>query len=299
MVGQYLFLYSLSGPDDLSNLVDSAYRRGAILAYSKSDETAFAERLFRKTREFADQRFRGLPVHVGIAGGSLGAQAAVNAVVVREKVRNIAQVGAIIFLLSALALRSIVGGLFVVVPLAVALGMTVGVMGWTGVWLSMSTSAVMAMGVSIGADFAIYLIFRLREELARASLADGVRRALVTSGTAIFFVSSAVALGYLVLVFSGFKVVGASGGADGADHGARLHGRGDGAAGPGDAPAPALRAPGGGRAGAGSEGAAGELTTIPGARVLGLHGLGVHLGGSTDLMMALTSTAAMTVLQRW
>ncbi len=205
MVGQYLFLYSLSGPDDLSNLVDSAYRRGAILAYSKSDETAFAERLFRKTREFADQRFRGLPVHVGIAGGSLGAQAAVNAVVVREKVRNIAQVGAIIFLLSALALRSIVGGLFVVVPLAVALGMTVGVMGWTGVWLSMSTSAVMAMGVSIGADFAIYLIFRLREELARASLADGVRRALVTSGTAVFFVSSAVALGYLVLVFSGFK----------------------------------------------------------------------------------------------
>jgi hypothetical protein len=115
-------------------------------------------------------------------------------------------VGAIIFLLSALALRSIVGGLFVVVPLAVALGMTVGVMGWTGVWLSISTSAVMAMGVSIGADFAIYLIFRLREELARASLADGVRRALVSSGTAVFFVSSAVTLGYLVLAFSGFKV---------------------------------------------------------------------------------------------
>jgi len=32
-----------------------------------------------------------------------------------------------------------------------------------------------------------------------------VSRALVTSGTAIFFVSSAVALGYLVLVCSGFK----------------------------------------------------------------------------------------------
>ena len=32
-----------------------------------------------------------------------------------------------------------------------------------------------------------------------------MRRALVTSGTAIFFVSSAVALGYLVLVTSGFR----------------------------------------------------------------------------------------------
>jgi uncharacterized protein len=205
LVGQYLLLYSMSGAEDLSSVIDAAYRQGAVLAYTKSDETAFAERLFARTRAFVAERFRGLPVRVGIAGGSLGAQAAVNAVVVREKIRNVLQVAAIIFVLSAFALRSIVGGVFVLVPLAVALGITVGLMGWTGVWLSMSTSAVMAMGVSIGADFAIYLIFRLREELPRGSLADGVRRALVTSGTAIFFVSSAVALGYLVLVCSGFK----------------------------------------------------------------------------------------------
>jgi predicted RND superfamily exporter protein len=205
LAGQYLFLYAMSGPDDLSGLVDAAYRNGAVLAYSKSDESAFAERLFRDTRAFVDERFKGLPVTVGIAGGSLGAQAALNAVVVREKVRNVAQVAGIIFLLSTLALRSVVGGLLVLVPLAVALGITVGLMGWTGMWLSMSTSAVLAMGVSIGADFAIYLLFRLREELAHAPLAHGVRRALVTSGTAIFFVSSAVALGYLVLVGSGFR----------------------------------------------------------------------------------------------
>jgi predicted RND superfamily exporter protein len=205
LAGQYLLLYSMAGPDDLSNVVDAAYRRGAILAYTRSDETAFAERLFARTREFVAARFQGLPVRVGIAGGSLGAQAAVNAVVVREKVRNVLQVAAIIFILSAIALRSIAGAVFVLMPLAVALGLTVGVMGWAGMWLSMSTSAVMAMGVSIGADFAIYLIFRLREELRRAPLADGVRRALVTSGSAIFFVSSALALGYLVLVCSGFK----------------------------------------------------------------------------------------------
>jgi predicted RND superfamily exporter protein len=205
LAAQYLLLYSMSGPDDLSSVVDASYRRGAVLAYTKSDETAFAEDLFARTREFVAARFRGLPVHVGIAGGSLGAQAAVNAVVVREKIRNIAQVAAIIFVLSAVALRSVVGGLLVLVPLAVALGITVGVMGWSGVWLSMSTSAVMAMGVSIGADFAIYLIFRLREEHAATTTPEAMRRALVTSGTAIFFVSSAVVLGYLVLACSGFR----------------------------------------------------------------------------------------------
>jgi hypothetical protein len=145
-----------------------------------------------------------LPVRIGIAGGSLGAQAAMNEVVVHEKIRNVMQVSAIIVLLSALALRSIAGAVFVLVPLLVTVVLTAGIMGWSGIWLGMSTSAVLAMGVSIGADFALYLIFRLREELPTASLEEGVRRALVTSGSAIVFVSSAVALGYLVLVASGF-----------------------------------------------------------------------------------------------
>src|SRR4030095_8610358 len=144
LVGQYLLLYSMSGAEDLSSVIDAAYRQGAVLAYTKSDETAFAERLFGRTRAFVAERFRGLPVRVGIAGGSLGAQAAVNAVVVREKIRNVLQVAAIIFVLSAFALRSIVGGVFVLVPLAVALGITVGLMGWTGVWLRVSTQDVIA-----------------------------------------------------------------------------------------------------------------------------------------------------------
>ena len=41
---------------------------------------------------------------------------------------------------------------------------------------------------------------------AQASIRVAVRTALRTSGKAIFFVSSAVALGYMVLPFSGFSL---------------------------------------------------------------------------------------------
>src|SRR5262249_19673709 len=149
-------------------------------------------------------RLAALRVTVHVAGGAIGAQAAVNEVIVHEKLRNMLQVAAIILVLSALALRSFVGALLVLTPLAMAVAINFGVMGWTRTWLGMSTAAVTAMGVSIGADFAIYLLFRVREELATRDLAASVRRALLTSGSAIFFVSSAVALGYLVLVSSGF-----------------------------------------------------------------------------------------------
>jgi hypothetical protein len=207
-IGQYLFLYSMAaGPNGLLAFVDADYQRTMIRALSKTDTASFSRDLIDRLHTFADARFRGLPVEVGIAGGTLGVQTALNDVVVEEKVSNILQVSAIIFVLCSWLLRSFVGGLFVLLPLAVAVAFNLGMMGWMRIWLDMATATITAMGVSIGADFAIYLIFRIREEWARqADLPAAIRASLRTSGKAIFFVSSAVALGYLVLPLSGFSI---------------------------------------------------------------------------------------------
>ncbi|HXQ21924.1 MAG TPA: MMPL family transporter, partial [Candidatus Acidoferrales bacterium] len=205
LVAQYLFLYSLSGPNDFVSMVDPAHRWSVIRAYAKTDDAQFGRDLFNDLSTFVARRFEGLPAHVHLAGGALGVQTAMNEVIVREKILNVMQVTAIIFVLSALVLRSLVGGLIVLTPLSVAVVVNLGIMGWSHTWLSLATAAVTSTAVSIGADFAIYLIFRIREELARgAALATAIRASLLTSGKAIFFVSSAVALGYLVLPLSGF-----------------------------------------------------------------------------------------------
>jgi predicted RND superfamily exporter protein len=208
LIEQYLFLYSMyAGPDGLSSMIDDDQRALVIRALSKTDSAEFSRAYLHRLEDFAAQRFAGLGVNVGIAGGTLGVQTALNDVIVHEKITNMTQVGIIIWVLSSIVLRSLVGGLMVLGPLALAVMVTLGLMGWTQTWLDMATAAFTAMGVSIGADFAIYLTFRIREEMARApSLEDAVRRALQTSGKAIFFVSSAVGLGYLVLPFAGFSL---------------------------------------------------------------------------------------------
>ncbi len=178
-----------------------------IRGLSKTDSAAFSRQLLGRIQYYAERRFRGLPVTLGIAGGTLGVQTAMNDIVVHEKIVNMVQVGVIILVLSALVLRSLVGGLFVLLPLGAAVVVNLGIMGWSHTWLDMTTAAITAMGVSIGADFAIYLIFRIREEMAlTASPAAAIRVSLRTSGKAIFFVSSAVALGYMVLPFAGFSI---------------------------------------------------------------------------------------------
>lgn len=207
VIGEYLFLYSMAaGPEALSAFVDGAYQHAVIRALSKTDTAYFSRQYLNRLQDYAALRFRNLPVSVRIAGGTLGVQTAMNDVIVREKIFNVAQVSAIILILSIVVLRSLVGGLFVVLPLLVAVGVNLGIMGWSGTWLDMTTAAITAMGISIGADFAIYLIFRMREEARSAELPAAVRTSLLTSGKAIFFVSSAVILGYLVLPLAGFSV---------------------------------------------------------------------------------------------
>lgn len=207
LIAQYLFLYSMSGPNDLSSFVDSNHRNAVLRAYTKTDEAEYGRRIIPELQQFARTRFRGLPVTPRVAGGALGVQTALNEVVVHEKIVNVVQVGAIIFLLSSLALRSLVGGLLVIAPLAVAVAVNLGIMGYSRTWLSAGTATVTAMAVSIGADFAIYLIFRIREEIrGGAEVIEALRASLHTAGGAICFVASAVVLGYLALSLSGFRL---------------------------------------------------------------------------------------------
>src|SRR5262249_8981915 len=143
-------------------------------------------------------------VRVEIAGGELAQATANNRTVVHDKIQNMLQVALVIFVLSALVFRSLTAGLLVLAPLACAVAVNVGVMGWAGTELSFATATYTSMGVSLGADFAIYLLFRLREELRERKLEDAMRETLRTSGKAIFFVASAIAAGYATVLVSDF-----------------------------------------------------------------------------------------------
>jgi len=71
----------------------------------------------------------------------------------------------------------------------------------------MGTAAISAMAVGIGADYAVYFIFRVREEFQRSGdLRQATATAMTTSGKAIAYVATAVAGGYLCLALSLFKV---------------------------------------------------------------------------------------------
>ncbi|TMB16412.1 MAG: hypothetical protein E6J59_19115 [Deltaproteobacteria bacterium] len=204
LTAQYLFLYTLAGgADDFDTLLDSPHRVAKVRLLVHEDSTRYGERLIALAQDQVAKTFP--PGYRVRYSGSLASTAAATEVMVHGKVRNIAQIALITIAIAALLLRSVVGGLLVALPLALTVAVNFGVMGLLGIPLDNVTSAISAMAVGIGADYAIYFLFRVREELAHGgTLEDALGRALMTSGKAVLFVSSAIAFGYATLCLSGF-----------------------------------------------------------------------------------------------
>ncbi|MFZ5864220.1 MAG: efflux RND transporter permease subunit [Nitrospirota bacterium] len=204
LVAQYLFLYSTSGdPQDFDSFVDNDYRRASIWTFIKNDSTTSADILAQKAQAMIAKSFPpGVTVQMG---GSLPQMIALNDVIVKDKFRNMVQMTVVVFTLGAIVFRSLVGGLFVVIPLFAVMIANFGLMGWLHTPLDITAMTTAAMAIGIGADYEIYLLFRFREELVRSgNVLTATRNSMLTSGKAILFVALSIIGGYAVLQVSDF-----------------------------------------------------------------------------------------------
>lgn len=209
LIAQYLLLYSMSGePGDFDGLVDYNYRNAIIQAFVKTDSSAFVADLDARIRPVIAANFPpGVTVRLG---GSITTPTAMNEVMVNGKIKNIIQIYAMVFLVSALLFRSLSLASLILLPLLFTTIAVFGVMGIAGIPLQIATATVSALAIGIGADYAIYMTWRLREELRATGGKDepgAIRATFASAGKAVMFVATAVGAGYAVLMASaGFNI---------------------------------------------------------------------------------------------
>ena len=207
LVSQFLLLYSMSGePADFDRYVDYNYQNANITAFVKYDNSGEIQKVIANTKAFLkDHGDPRIQIHFG---GSVPQSTALSESLVDGKLQNVLQIGLVIFAVSALVFRSLIGALLVVTPLAVTAVVNFGVMGLTGIPLNTPNAITAPMAIGIGADYAIYLLYRIREELGHhATLEAAIDSALESAGRAILYVGTAIAGGYSVLMLSkGFNI---------------------------------------------------------------------------------------------
>ena len=121
------------------------------------------------------------------------------------QVRSLAIAVAVIFTLMAILFTSAKAGLLSIVPNAIPIVGTLGLMGWLGVDLNAGTSLVATVALGIAVDDTIHYMTGFNQEVRR--LGDQTRAMLLTlylRGKAITFTSVALCLGFLVLAASQF-----------------------------------------------------------------------------------------------
>ena len=187
---------------------DRPLSKALLLAYLRDDDSARVGPLVRRAQAWLAAHPAPPGVRVLVAGGVGPTILAVNEHTTYGKLLNTLVVLVVIYVVSSIVLRSPLGGVFVVSPIALTVVMLFGLLGWTGIRLDMGSASVIAMAAGIGADYAIYFLYRLREERARlASDEAAVDAALHTSGRAVLFVAASIGAGFAVMAFSHYPGV--------------------------------------------------------------------------------------------
>jgi len=75
-----------------------------------------------------------------------------------------------------------------------------------GIGMKVNTLTVVALGVGIGVDYAIYIFARMREAMGQGkTLSESYFAALKTTGIAIFYTALTLAAGVAMWMFSDLK----------------------------------------------------------------------------------------------
>ena len=201
--------------------VTSPFDRGArALLMSDDEKTAIAQVLLdvnggQVTRELASEvmaaadpaRAAGIQVE---AGGVLGVRLS------EEKSRRSEMIGlGVGIVILALTFGALVAAGMPIVTAVVALVTGLGLIGLLGhvadIPVVAPTLATM-LGLGVGIDYALFIVFRYRDELHRGeSVREAVARAMATSGSAVVFAGVTVIIALLSLLVARVPILGAMG----------------------------------------------------------------------------------------
>ncbi|HOB40136.1 MAG: MMPL family transporter [Limnochordia bacterium] len=207
-VAQLLLLFSMQGGSGLDSLVTYDYSRALVTAQMKTLDAEAMGQVISQVESFLKERYgaeSGLQAY--LSGTPKVMQRLMNRYV-QTQVSSLVSSGIMVGLIVSLLMKSVVLGLFSLIPLAFTVVVNFGIMGFAGLPLDAVTSMISSVAIGIGVDYAIHYISRYRWEAASGQgTAAALERTGTSAGRAIIFNALALIAGFLVLVFSHFRAI--------------------------------------------------------------------------------------------
>lgn len=179
-----------------------------VLAFLKDHKAENLDAVVRTAETFAHAN-NDKDVQFELAAGSAGIEAATNIVVRQANRTMLLSVYAAVILLCLVAFRSWRATIVAVVPLALTSILCEALMVWLGIGVKVATLPVVALGVGIGVDYALYLVsVQLVHQRAGVPLKEAYKRSVEFTGRVVGLVGVTLAVGVGVWAWSPIKFQG-------------------------------------------------------------------------------------------
>jgi len=195
---------SVNNPD----LFNNACSVMPVIAYLSDHRAETLDRVVHAAASFAAAHGATDRQYL-LAAGSAGIDAATN-IVVREADRTMLfYVYGAVILLCFVTFRSWRAVVVAVVPLMLTSILCEALMVWLGIGVKVATLPVIALGVGIGVDYALYLLsIQLAQQRAGVPLVQAYRHAVQFTGKVVALVGITLAAGVVTWAFSPIKFQG-------------------------------------------------------------------------------------------
>ena len=204
-VGGLMFMYMMSAPvpGALLEYLDPDEQLANMVFYYKDHTGETIRRAIHMVKQWRDSVGNKIPgLHIDLAGGPIGVTAAINEEAFSTNVIVVPAVLVLILMFTFWFYGSFHSGVMMLASMGFATTLTYACMGLLDMGLNVNTVPMIAVGIGLGVDYAIYMMDRIKEEMhGTTDLQEAVKRAVGTTGVAIAFTATTLIGGIIMWVF--------------------------------------------------------------------------------------------------
>jgi predicted RND superfamily exporter protein len=204
-IGGLMFAYMASSPipGALKEFVNANENEANMVFYYKDHQAETINRIVVLAEEGIRKIEAEVPgLRIELGGGIIGVTAAGNQALHTDHMIIIPAVMLLAFFLVMIYYSSFHAGWLMVLPMLFSTLMTYAYMGALNIGISVNTVPVIAVGVGVGIDYAVYFMDRIREEFAvLRDMKKAVINAVATTGYAVSFTAVTLIAGVVMWIF--------------------------------------------------------------------------------------------------
>ncbi len=198
---QSIEIFAMGGNEQtVEQFIDYNYENSRMLISLNDGSNKEGKRLRKKliemTRDDAD---------VSLITGPSFTKIELADVVVNGQIKSLIFALIMIFILLSIIFKSIKAGILSSLPLAIAILILFGLMGYFGIAIDIATALLSSIMIGVGIDYTIHFLWRFKQERkAGYEHEEAAHISLTTTGRGIIFNALSVIIGFVALILSNF-----------------------------------------------------------------------------------------------